>query len=391
MTQCHRSEISRCTIYRQLDFVSLTSQPLATNSSRPPTSSTSSVSSSDLPLSSSPSSRIPPQAPGLRVASWNARSLTDKHAFVTQSLLEGNLDLLAVTESWHHCSEDSSILRATPAGYSSRDNPDVGPAAGGGIVVFFKSSLRVTQVQLTLVPSLFEALCLSIATPRGPVTVLTVYRPSTTTLTLQFYEEFASVLEDLITRNNQLLILGDFNIHLEDSVSSNSLHFSQLLAQFGLHQHISEPTCSSGGWLDLVITSDEEQILNLHVQPPTISDHAFIKFVLPSIHMQPIHAIRRLRGWKAFDSQAFSSALRDSLLSIPTETLDLLTLDQLYSTDTTSLLDLMLPRHPVKSRIGLKSVWFDAECRQVRRRVRCAERRFRRSKDHDDRLSWIAL
>src|SRR6218665_2973391 len=161
----------------------------------------------------------------------------------------------------------------------------------------------------------------------------------------------------------QLLILGDFNIHLEDSVSSNSLHFSQLLAQFGLHQHISEPTRSSGGWLDLVITSDAEQIFDLHVQPPTVSDHAFIKFVLPSIHMQPIHSTRMLRGWKAFDSQAFSSALRDSLLSISTETLDLPTLDQLfdlYSAATTSLLDSMLPRHPVKSRIGLKSVWFDA-------------------------------
>src|SRR6218665_182203 len=212
--------------------------------------------------------------------------------------------LPSLKAGWHHCSEDASILRATPAGYSSLDNPrqllpDVGPVLGGGIVVFFKSSLRVTQVQLTLVPSSFEALCLIIATPRGPVIVLTVYRPSTTTLTLQFYEEFASVLEDLISRNSRLLILGDFNIHLEDSVSSNSLHFSQLLAQFGLHQHISEPTRSSGGWLDLVITSDEEQILDLHVQPPTVSDHAFIKFVLPSIHMQPIHSIRMLRGWKA--------------------------------------------------------------------------------------------
>ena len=100
----------------------------------------------------------------------------------------------------------------------------------------------------------------------------------------------------LITRNSQLLILGDFNIHLEDSASLNSLHFSQLLAQFGLHQHISEPTYDSGGWLDLVITSDEEQILDLHVQPPTLSDHTFIKFVLPSIHMQPIHSIRMIRA-----------------------------------------------------------------------------------------------
>src|SRR6218665_2231380 len=138
----------------------------------------------------------------------------------------------------------------------------------------------------------------------------------------------------------------------------------------------------------------KNKILDLHVQPPTVSDHAFIKFVLPSIHIQPVHSIRMLRGWKAFDSQAFSSALRDSLLSIPTETLDLLILDQLfdlYSPATTSLLDSMLPRHPVKSCIGLKSVRFDAECRQVRRRVRCAERHFRRTKDPDDRLSWIAL
>src|SRR6218665_2031953 len=101
----------------------LTSQPLATNSSLPPSSFTSSVSSSDLPASSRSEERIPPQAPGLRVASWNTRSLTNKHAFVTQSPLEENLDLLAVTESLHHCSDDSSILRATPAGYSSRDNP----------------------------------------------------------------------------------------------------------------------------------------------------------------------------------------------------------------------------------------------------------------------------
>ena len=105
-----------------------------------------------------------------------------------------------------------------------------------------------------------------------------------TTLTLQFYEEFASVLKDLITQNSQILILGDFNIHLEDSASLNLLHFSQLLAQFGLHQHISEPTRGSGGWLDLVITSDEEQILDLHVQPPTVSDHAFIKFGLPAMY-----------------------------------------------------------------------------------------------------------
>ena len=60
------------------------------------------------------------------------------------------------------------------------------------------------------------------ATPRGSLTVLTVYRSD-----IFFTEfdsvleglvtrntEFDSVLEGLVTRNTQLLIIGDFNIHV---------------------------------------------------------------------------------------------------------------------------------------------------------------------------------
>ena len=50
------------------------------------------------------------------------------------------------------------------------------------------------------------------------------------------------------------------------------------------------------------------------------------------------------------------------------------------------LLDLMLPRHLVRSRSNFTSPWFDVECRSVKRRL---ERRYRSSKNVSDRLAWI--
>lgn len=47
----------------------------------------------------------------------------------------------------------------------------------------------------------------------------------------------------------------------------------------------------------------DEQIEELKILPPTLSDHSFIQFILPSLHyLQPVHTIRALRGWKNFES-----------------------------------------------------------------------------------------
>lgn len=46
---------------------------------------------------------------GLKIDSWNARSLSDKYAFVVQTLLGGQLDVLTVTESWQQSEEDVAI------------------------------------------------------------------------------------------------------------------------------------------------------------------------------------------------------------------------------------------------------------------------------------------
>ena len=228
---------------------------------------------------------------------------------------------------------------------------------------------------------------MSIATPRGPVTLLTVYRPGSFSPDGQFFDELSSILEILITRNSQLILLGDFNIHLEEPTLRDSARFLDLLSQFGLRQHITQPTHKLGGHLDLVITSDDDQVDDLTVTPPTLSDHAVINFTLPSIHLQPIHSIRMMRGWKSLDTQAFNAALRDFLLFSSSTTLDTFTVAQLfdlYTSTVTSLLDTILPRRKVWTRLRPLAVWFDADCHRLRRRTRCLERRYHRTKEPSD-------
>src|SRR6218665_948691 len=173
----------------------------------------------------------------------------------------------------------------------------------GNIVTFYRSSLRSSVILLDMELSTFEALCLSIATSHGPITLISIYRPGSEVPTRQFLDQLSSVLECLITRNSQLLIMCDFNLHLKDQANPDSIFFCDILTQFGLRQHVNETTHKMGGILDLVITADNEQVRDLQVQPPTISDHAYIQFWLSHLHS---HAIRKIRDWRSLDRRMLS-------------------------------------------------------------------------------------
>lgn len=50
----------------------------------------------------------------------------------------------------------------------------------------------------------------------------------------------------------------------------------------------------------------------------------------------------------------------------------------------------MLPLCKISTRQKPIAVWFDADCKQHRRRTRLAERHYRRSRELNDRLEWVA-
>ena len=270
------------------------------------------------PLSPPPSPPPPPPPAGFRLATWNVFSLRKKYVAVADTVLAQGLDMLIITESFHQSSSDVAVRRSTPDGYTAVDCPRPaaaeGTGRGGGIVILHRSALSVRRIPLASSPSTFEALAISIASSRGPLTILAAYRPgSVYPPPALFFNQFAAVLEQFALYNTQLIVTGDLNLHLQDPSLPECVTFHSITEQFGLTQHVAEPTHRDGGWLDVIITRDDCVPTDIFVHPPTISDHGLVTATIPFLCVAPSYRTRQVRDWRNLDRTAFLSAL----LAIP--------------------------------------------------------------------------
>ena len=71
--------------------------------------------------------------------------------------------------------------------------------------------------------------------------------------TFQFFDEFQDLVENIVSLHDNLYILGDFNLHLDNS-NGNTKKFNEILTCFDPKQHVNFPTHVHDHWLDLLIT-----------------------------------------------------------------------------------------------------------------------------------------
>ena len=91
------------------------------------------------------------------------------------------------------------------------------------------------------------------------------------------YNHFCDYVENTFPDFTNLLIMGDFNFHIEED---NSLirDFNTHVSAMGLQQHVMFETHTVGHSLDLVITEIENGITVKQCVPgPYISDHCVVK------------------------------------------------------------------------------------------------------------------
>ncbi len=80
-----------------------------------------------------------------------------------------------------------------------------------------------------------------------------------------FLTEFATFLESVITAHGHLLIVGDFNLHIDDPKDTVARKFIDILDANNHVQHISKPTHVSGHTLDLIISRATDPIVLNHM------------------------------------------------------------------------------------------------------------------------------
>ena len=97
------------------------------------------------------------------------------------------------------------------------------------------------------------------------VFAVSIYRPPYTTINqitdAQFTTDFAEWIPNITMQYKNTIILGDFNIHINDSMDANASIFQDIMAATGLSQWVDFPTHKLGNTLDLVFTKCSSNIV----------------------------------------------------------------------------------------------------------------------------------
>ena len=213
----------------------------------------------------------------------NIRSIGNdsKSGQIYDFAMQKGFDHLAMIEAWLTSDDRSQqqIDDITGHNMAFHHRPRSGRREGG---ILLKSSLKIKPLSHGSFKS-FEHTEVSVATAKVHVRLIVVYRPVPSTkhgLTVSmFLEEFSTYLESIITSPGHLLILGDFNFHVDCLHDPDATQFLNLLKSYNLSQFVSGTTHKSGHTLDLVILrADDEIVSDVCTFSPCISDHESIIF-----------------------------------------------------------------------------------------------------------------
>lgn len=167
--------------------------------------------------------------------------LTDKASVLNDIIIDANLDMLLLTETWQVPNDFFNLNLLTPPGYICYSQLHL-HRRGGGLAVVCRESFKISKIEFHDVAS-FEYLA-SKMTGKRRMAVILIYRPPKLC--------WVKVLTLVCASYSSVIFLGDFNIH-ENTVQCNEL--KSVLDCFSLTQHVTFATHSRGYILDLICTS----------------------------------------------------------------------------------------------------------------------------------------
>ena len=122
------------------------------------------------------------------------------------------------------------------------------------------------------------------------ITVTGIYHPpaKNTITNRMFIDDITEHLISLLPNATNNIILGDFNMHINDRNSNDACIFKDTFTALGLTQHGTTSTHVKGKILDLIFTEETSSIKLTSCQAGSfLSDHKLVTAVL-NIDKQPI-------------------------------------------------------------------------------------------------------
>ncbi len=219
-------------------------------------------------------------------------------------LEERNTDILCVSETWftpdvfdEHVNIPNYVLYRCDKG------------RGGGVCIYVKNNLTVTQINTTLIdkPEGVEDLWLTVQCRKLPAFIVgCLYRhPHSRVDTFNYIDE---IFKFIALRNKAFYVLGDFNCN----ILSKDNKMENVIFNANLTQLIDKPTRTascSATLIDLIVTNRPALALSNDVIPCPIGDHDLITVTLnvSKPKRQPI--VKTFRQLKNYSSDVFCNLI----------------------------------------------------------------------------------
>ena len=188
----------------------------------------------------------------LRAAVLNTRSACelDKCQQIQDLITENQLDICSLTETWFKPSH-IDVKAVVPHRYTIKHIHRAN-AKGGGVAIIFRDTISVTVSKHNTYTSMEYLNCLFKA-GLELLRIVTIYRPPPKAKSPNvpvFLREFADLLEDLTLTSGQLLVVGDLNVHFDNSTSAHTKPIIDLLSATNYEQHVTLATHQKDHILD---------------------------------------------------------------------------------------------------------------------------------------------
>ena len=222
--------------------------------------------------------------------------------------------------------------------------------------------------------------------------MVNIYRPPSSSVTA-FMNEFSEFTDTLNIPNRDLVIMGDFNLHVDDPDDSYGTQFCNLLNDLSLQNHVKVPTYKrSNHTLDLVIDSYTHSYLEPIVSDVEVcftssfSDHGLVSY---NINCRPffVKVDTTIKFRKYNEVEIFRDETRALLDTIQTP--DSLELTTQFNQVLISKREEFFPLLSKTITLCAASPWYNGSCKRSKTNCRRFERRYRKRPSVTSRESYL--
>ena len=317
----------------------------------------------------------------IRIATMNTRSVKNKQLQIIKIVELQNIDFIMLTETWLKSTDkDKAWVNTSDLNNNNLrlDTVNRMKRQGVGIALLHKKEYNVTKLETDLQLDTIEHGVWSTTIRNKKLTLVGIYHPpigsSKDNTHTKFLNKVSKLTQLLITNYTNLVLLGDFNIHTQDTESADSIAYNDMMEVLGLTQHIEEPTHRLGNTLDLIYTESLDRVRVIHSFIGNfISDHRMVGIELEIKKQLEKCQSTMHRNYRDFNLNNFSQVFNNNKI------LDQPSLDkpvQVFNKEMERTLNKIAPKEEKKEHKRQNKQWFTSQLLEQRKIVRNQERAY---------------